>query len=140
MDCNQRREFLELAASLHCPAHAVMLQLPAKTCLQRARDREGHEGGVQGKGAARVVSMMLGQLSKAGGWHAAGWVGQPRQTAEICATPANYLLEITDHALLLVPYPLQRPSLATACVFKAAKHETTFALQARPWPQRASPA
>ena len=47
-------------------AHAVVLALPAKVCAGRAAARKGHEGGVQGPKAHRIVHMMYGQLTKAG--------------------------------------------------------------------------
>ena len=47
-------------------AHAVVLGLPAKVCCGRAAARRGHEGGVEGPTALRVVQMMHSQLVKAG--------------------------------------------------------------------------
>lgn len=47
-------------------AHAVVLGLPAKVCAGRAANRVGHEGGVQGASAPRVVHMMHRQFVKAG--------------------------------------------------------------------------
>ena len=51
---------------LSAQVHAVVLNLPKALCLQRARDRTGHEGNVEGAGAARVVGMMNAQFQKAG--------------------------------------------------------------------------
>ena len=47
-------------------AHAVVLGLPARVCAERAASRVGHEGGVQGAAAPRVVHMMHRQFVKAG--------------------------------------------------------------------------
>ena len=47
-------------------AHAVVLGLPAKVCAGRAAKRVGHEGGVQGPSAPRVVHMMHSEFVKAG--------------------------------------------------------------------------
>ncbi|KAL3162367.1 hypothetical protein ABBQ32_010048 [Trebouxia sp. C0010 RCD-2024] len=65
-DAEQRRPFINLAAQLNCPAHAVVLGLPAKVCADRAANRVGHEGGVQGAEAPRVVHMMNRLFVKAG--------------------------------------------------------------------------
>lgn len=43
-----------------------MLGLPVKLCAGRAAHRKGHEGGVEGPSAPRVVQMMHAQLAKAG--------------------------------------------------------------------------
>ena len=54
----------------HCElmvqAHAVVLGLPAKVCAGRAANRVGHEGGVEGSAAPRVVHMMHRLFVKAG--------------------------------------------------------------------------
>ena len=47
-------------------AHAVVLGLPAKVCAGRAANRVGHEGGVEGASAPRVVYMMHRLFVKAG--------------------------------------------------------------------------
>jgi hypothetical protein len=49
-----------------------VLGLQQQLCLARAAARQGHEGGVEGKAAARVVNQMAGQLKKAGGAKEAG--------------------------------------------------------------------
>ena len=46
--------------------HAVVLGLPAKVCAGRAANRVGHEGGVEGTAAPRVVHMMHRLFVKAG--------------------------------------------------------------------------
>ena len=46
--------------------HAVVLGLPAKLCAGRAANRVGHEGGVEGAAAPRVVHMMHRLFVKAG--------------------------------------------------------------------------
>lgn len=68
----QRADFVALAAAAGAACHCLVLGLPQALCLERAAGRKGHEGGVEGKGAARVVGQMAAQLKKAGerGWSA----------------------------------------------------------------------
>lgn len=47
-------------------AHAVVLGLPVKVCVGRAARRVGHEGGLEGAAAPRVVHMMHSEFVKAG--------------------------------------------------------------------------
>lgn len=47
-------------------AHAVALGLPVKVCVGRAARRVGHEGGLEGAAAPRVVHMMQREFDKAG--------------------------------------------------------------------------
>jgi hypothetical protein len=47
-------------------AHAVVFQLPAAVCAERAAKRVDHEGGVCGASAKAVVYRMASQISKAG--------------------------------------------------------------------------
>ena len=58
-----------LNAASGCPrrqAHAVVLQLPPALCAERAAARVGHEGGVGGPGAKRIVYNMAAQIRNAG--------------------------------------------------------------------------
>ena len=64
---DQRQFFIQLAKEAGCRCHCVVLALPPKLCAARAAARVDHEGGVQGKGAPRVVNMMQSQMNKAGG-------------------------------------------------------------------------
>lgn len=48
------------------PRRLALCVAVCHVCVQRASGRVTHEGGVEGKGAPRVVNMMSGQLSKAG--------------------------------------------------------------------------
>jgi aprataxin len=63
---DQRQDFLEAAAQLGVPAHAVVLQLPKGLCTQRAAARQQHEGNVSPAEAPRVVASMAAKLEKAG--------------------------------------------------------------------------
>ena len=47
-------------------AHAVVLDLPAKLCANRATNRVDHEGGLTGPKAKQAVYRMGSQLAKAG--------------------------------------------------------------------------
>lgn len=47
-------------------AHAVVFELPAAVCAERAAKRIDHEGGVHGPSAKQVVYRMASQISKAG--------------------------------------------------------------------------
>lgn len=47
-------------------AHAVVLDLPAKLCANRATNRVDHEGGLDGPKAKQAVYRMGSQLAKAG--------------------------------------------------------------------------
>mmetsp|Transcript_9263 Transcript_9263/g.27829 ORF Transcript_9263/g.27829 Transcript_9263/m.27829 type:complete len:698 (+) Transcript_9263:62-2155(+) len=62
----QRREFLALAKRLGVPACAVVLNLPAMVCAERAAGRTDHEGHLQGPGAKMVVYRMHSELQKGG--------------------------------------------------------------------------
>eukprot|EP00250_Pteridium_aquilinum_P003499 c13818_g1_i1 orf=361-2667(-) len=55
---DQRRDFLQLARRLHAQAEALVLDLPVKTCIQRAIQRKGHEGGLEGKSAPAAIGRM----------------------------------------------------------------------------------
>jgi hypothetical protein len=66
VDAEQRADFVSLAAAAGAPCHCLVLGLQQQLCLARATARQGHEGGVQGKTAARVVGQMAAQLKKAG--------------------------------------------------------------------------
>jgi hypothetical protein len=67
VDTSQRVDFMQLARRMGLRAHAIVLRLPVKLCTARAAQRTDHEGGVQGRGAARVVGQMHSQFVKAGG-------------------------------------------------------------------------
>ena len=65
----QRKDFINLASSADpAPAalHCVFFNLPVKECGVRAAQRQGHEGGVQGPGAYRIVGMMQKELTNGG--------------------------------------------------------------------------
>ncbi|KAK9793191.1 hypothetical protein WJX73_010586 [Symbiochloris irregularis] len=65
-DAEQRKDFVALAKELGCQVHAVVLRLPNKLCAQRAADRIGHEGNVEGEEAKKVVGMMSRPFAKSG--------------------------------------------------------------------------
>lgn len=46
--------------------HALVLDLPAKLCAERAAARVDHEGGLDGPGAKSAVYRLKSQLDKAG--------------------------------------------------------------------------
>lgn len=54
----QRHDFLQLARRLHAQAEALILDLPVKTCIERAIQRTGHEGGLEGKRAPAAIQRM----------------------------------------------------------------------------------
>lgn len=58
LDREQRSEFVKLGGP-QIEVHAVVLDLPAKTCISRSIKRTGHEGHLQGGKAAQVVNRML---------------------------------------------------------------------------------
>lgn len=58
LDIEQRADFMKLGDS-KVEKHAVVLDLPAKTCISRSVKRTGHEGKLQGGKAAAVVNRML---------------------------------------------------------------------------------
>jgi hypothetical protein len=68
LDAGQRVDFVQLARSRGVPVHLLLLSLDPGLCARRAAARRGHEGGVEGGGAARVVWSMAAQARKAGGW------------------------------------------------------------------------
>lgn len=45
---DQRAYFVKAAREANCQAHCVVLDLPLKTCIQRAVDRTAHEGDILG--------------------------------------------------------------------------------------------
>lgn len=55
IDRQQRVEFLELCRQAGAEAHALVLNLPVRVCIERAMQRVGHEGGLQGTGVGPVV-------------------------------------------------------------------------------------
>lgn len=58
LDVEQRKEFLHLAKERGIEAHAVVLNLPVSVCIQRAMQRTGHEGGLEGANVGGVVNRM----------------------------------------------------------------------------------
>lgn len=58
IDREQRLDFLRLG-HVKMEKHAVVLDLPAKTCISRSVKRDGHEGNLQGGKAAAVVNHMV---------------------------------------------------------------------------------
>eukprot|EP01024_Parvocaulis_polyphysoides_P064295 TRINITY_DN746_c0_g1_i1.p1 TRINITY_DN746_c0_g1~~TRINITY_DN746_c0_g1_i1.p1 ORF type:complete len:499 (-),score=61.09 TRINITY_DN746_c0_g1_i1:274-1680(-) len=63
---DQRKDFVQLAQQHNIEVHAVVLSLTKEVCMERAMCRQHHEGGVEGKEAAKAVAMMLSQLTKQG--------------------------------------------------------------------------
>ncbi|MCO5551935.1 hypothetical protein L7F22_005442 [Adiantum nelumboides] len=57
----QRQDFLLLSRRLRAQAHALVLDLPVKTCIDRVVHRTGHEGGLEGKTAPAAVQQMAKQ-------------------------------------------------------------------------------
>ena len=51
----QRKLFLELAQSLECAVHCLVLLPPVNVCQQRVMSRQGHPS-LQGKGSKNVVA------------------------------------------------------------------------------------
>jgi hypothetical protein len=77
VDTEQRAPFIQLAASLGCQVHCVVLDQPLKLCIQRAQARTDHPSGVMGPAAAGIVSRFRGSLTSGklvseGGWHGGG--------------------------------------------------------------------
>lgn len=56
IDIEQRKEFLQLAKERGIEAHALVLNLPVTLCIQRASQRTGHEGGLDGPNVGAVVN------------------------------------------------------------------------------------
>lgn len=56
IDVEQRKEFLQLAKERGIEAHALVLNLPVTLCIQRATQRIGHEGGLDGPNVGAVVN------------------------------------------------------------------------------------
>lgn len=65
-DAKQRSSFIAVAKERGCPVLALVLALPLETCLARAVGRMGHEGGIQGQMAERIVQITGANLRKAG--------------------------------------------------------------------------
>ncbi|KAG6556035.1 hypothetical protein Mapa_001976 [Marchantia paleacea] len=59
IDIKQRQDFLELAARLKVNCHAVVLNLPASLCIQRASHRVAHEGGLHAGNAAQIINRVF---------------------------------------------------------------------------------
>lgn len=72
-------------------AHTVVLSLPAKLCAQRAADRIGHEGNVEGEEAKQVVGMMSGRFRKD------GVPGRQEGLASIIVRPCLFLNQAEWH-------------------------------------------
>ncbi|KAH7429064.1 hypothetical protein KP509_09G029000 [Ceratopteris richardii] len=60
----QRQEFLQLATRISAQVHALILDIPVKICIQRAMQRIGHEGGLEGKHAPAAVQRMAQTLER----------------------------------------------------------------------------
>lgn len=93
VDAAQRGDFLQLASAAAVPAHCLVLQLDTSLCVSRAAGRQGHEGGVEGKSAARVVHQMAGLMKKAGVCMCGGGGGMAGVAAKCAACKA--LLPLT---------------------------------------------
>ncbi|MEW5313612.1 MAG: hypothetical protein WDW38_005166 [Sanguina aurantia] len=65
-DPDQRGDFLQLAASMHVPVHAVLLNLPVEVCVQRAVGRINHPSKVHGPMAVGIVRNVFNQIRAAG--------------------------------------------------------------------------
>ncbi|KAI5068388.1 hypothetical protein GOP47_0016733 [Adiantum capillus-veneris] len=61
---DQRHGFVQLSRRVHAQAHALVLDLPVKTCIERAIQRTGHEGGLEGKSAPVAVQRMAQHKEK----------------------------------------------------------------------------
>ncbi|OAE26275.1 hypothetical protein AXG93_626s1100 [Marchantia polymorpha subsp. ruderalis] len=59
IDIKQRQDFLELAARLRVNCHAVVLNLPASLCIQRASHRVAHEGGLNAGNASQIINRVF---------------------------------------------------------------------------------
>ncbi|KAJ7555676.1 hypothetical protein O6H91_05G050100 [Diphasiastrum complanatum] len=62
MNEQQRSEFLDLARKFGVEAHAVVLDLPLKLCIQRAMKRTAHEGGLQGANVGGPIARISHDL------------------------------------------------------------------------------
>eukprot|EP00891_Asterochloris_glomerata_P006087 jgi/Astpho2/6087/Aster-04034 len=60
----QRADFLALARDKGAEAHAVVLNLESRVCEQRAEQRQGHEGHLEGPRARVAAKRMYEQLQK----------------------------------------------------------------------------
>ncbi|GMH35599.1 hypothetical protein BSKO_03467 [Bryopsis sp. KO-2023] len=63
---DQRGDFMNIARSQASSSHALVLNIEPQVCVERVVDRRDHEGGVQGKGGARVVHMNKNSLARSG--------------------------------------------------------------------------
>lgn len=81
LDAEQRSHFIRVAAAAAAGAaaaakptqqqvqvHALVLDLPAALCAERAAARTQHEGGVQGPRAKRIVFSRVAALKRAGAY------------------------------------------------------------------------
>ena len=68
-------------------AHAVVLDLPAKLCANRATKRVDHEGGLDGHKAKQAVYRMGSQLANAGPPRASE--GLSSVMVRLCSCPSS---------------------------------------------------